>query len=414
MPAMPATGDISNDVRTVLETKTNLETIRDAISTMVGGALEEDLTIATAIITPTTRDSGGCLNVDTESAASTDDLETIAQTNTHDGQNLFLRAADGSRTVVVKDAIGGTGQILTMDSQDFDLDDADKWIWLRRVGTSWIEVSRSNAADMDAARSFAGGSHKEFGFEFTNEALAGGQGVEITAGQCWDTTRAYLIVGAAMNKQISGLWVVGDTQGAWDVGTAPANEGCYWYAIRKDSDASVDYVCSLSETWAGVTKTRLSGYTYGQKLMYTVFNGSNALFDFWQYGDTVVGYPGTIVSADAIVTHNIFQDYINVYAPAYSLATITSWGFDPTSGSGAMEISLAAFDTGYDGQTRANSHILSYIQSATSVTKSIIGQGRVPLNGDRKFLATASESVACTLYLYANQFTMTDRFNSAS
>ena len=278
-------------------------------------------------------------------------------------------------------------------------------------GTKWFA---NHGAGESFTDSLAGSANRtNYGFEFTNGSTPDDE-VDIAAGQCWDTTKTYLIIGTAMNKQITGLWVAGDTQGAWDVGTAPANEGCYWYAIRKDSDASVDYVCSLSKTWAGVTKTRLTGYTYGQKLMYIVFNGSNALFDFWQYGDTVVGYPGTIVSADAIVTHNIFQDYINVYAPAYSLATITSWGFDPTSGSGAMEISLAAFDTGYDGQTRANSHILSYIQSATSVTKSIIGQGRVPLNGDRKFLATASESVACTLYLYANQFTMTDRFNSAS
>ena len=217
-----------------------------------------------------------------------------------------------------------------------------------------------------------------------------------------------------MNKQITGLWVAGDTQGAWDVGTAPANEGCYWYAIRKDSDASVDYVCSLSKTWAGVTKTRLTGYTYGQKLMYTVFNGTNDLYSFTQYGDTVVGYPGAIVSADPVVTSNVFQDYINVYAPAYSLATMAIYGADGTSGSGAMQISLASFDSGYDGSVASTAYHVQYVNASSSVIGALISQGRIPLNGDRKFLATASESGACVLYLYAVDFTMTDRFNSAS
>ena len=253
-----------------------------------------------------------------------------------------------------------------------------------------------------------------YGFEFANEVSVPGHGVEISAGQCWDTTRAYVITGAAMNKQITGLWVVGDTQGAWDVGTAPADEGCYWYAIRKDSDASVDYVCSLSKTWAGVTKTRLTGYTYGQKLMYTVFDGTNDLYDFTQYGDTVVGYPGTILNGGGIVTTNVFQDYINVYAPAYSVATITIWAIDATTASSQLAIGMATFDSGYDGSTKANAHTVAYVDLGSALAQGTAAQIDIPLNGDRKFLATASENSVTALYLYAHKFTMTDRFNSAS
>ena len=279
-------------------------------------------------------------------------------------------------------------------------------------GTKWFA---NHGAGESFTDSLAGSANRtNYGFEFTNGSTPDDE-VDIAAGQCWDTTKTYLIIGTAMTKLVTALWAVGTAAGSWDVGTSPANEGCYWYAIRKDSDASVDYVCSLSETWAGVTKTRLSGYTYGQKLMYTVFNGTNDLTGFTQYGDTVVtDSPKTIVASDAIVSSNIFQDYINVYAPAYSLATMVIYGADGTSGSGAMQISLATFDSGKDGAGAGTGHAVNYVLASSSVIAALIAPGRIPLNGDRKFLATASESVACTLYLYANQFTMTDRFNSAS
>lgn len=60
--------------------------------------------------------------VDTESNASTDDLDTItAGTGVADGHMLVLRAENASRTVVIKH---NTGNILSNNEQDIYLDDS--------------------------------------------------------------------------------------------------------------------------------------------------------------------------------------------------------------------------------------------------------------------------------------------------
>lgn len=76
--------------------------------------------------------------VDTESAAATDDLDTInGGTN---GQLLILRAANSARTVVVKD---GTGNIQC--AGDMSLDNAQDTITLLYdVAGYWVELARSN------------------------------------------------------------------------------------------------------------------------------------------------------------------------------------------------------------------------------------------------------------------------------
>lgn len=77
--------------------------------------------------------------VDTESSGATDDLDTI--NGGGDGMRLVLRAANSSRTVVVKD---GTGNIQC--AGDFSLDNVQDTIELIYDGTltAWLEVGRSD------------------------------------------------------------------------------------------------------------------------------------------------------------------------------------------------------------------------------------------------------------------------------
>lgn len=76
-------------------------------------------------------------SVDTESDASTDDLDTI--NGGRDGDVLVLSAANSARTVVVKD---GTGNLKL--GGDFSLDNAEDTISLIKSGSNWLETSRSD------------------------------------------------------------------------------------------------------------------------------------------------------------------------------------------------------------------------------------------------------------------------------
>lgn len=75
--------------------------------------------------------------VDTESAASTDDLDTI--NGGYIGQEIIVKAANDARTVVMKD---GTGNLNL--AGDFSLDNSQDTIKLIWTGSAWDEVARSD------------------------------------------------------------------------------------------------------------------------------------------------------------------------------------------------------------------------------------------------------------------------------
>jgi hypothetical protein len=152
MTTLPASGYLSDANRTVGEQKQALEDLRNVIAELPGGAAESTLTIASGSVTPT----GGVHAIDTEGAASIDDLTNIDFTNVPDGRLLLIHAADAARTVNVKHQAGGTGQVKLTDAADFPLDDVDKWLLLKRSGTLAEEVLRSYGADKAAARAFFG------------------------------------------------------------------------------------------------------------------------------------------------------------------------------------------------------------------------------------------------------------------
>jgi len=98
-----------------------------------------EVTIATGVVTII----GSRHTIDTEADAATDDLDTI--NGGLDGMRLQLRAADSTRTVIVKD---GTGNIDC--SGDFSLTAAQDRIILEYDtslgGGTWCEISRSDNA----------------------------------------------------------------------------------------------------------------------------------------------------------------------------------------------------------------------------------------------------------------------------
>jgi hypothetical protein len=93
-----------------------------------------ELTIAGGVITRTQSNH----RIDTEGDAASDDLDAI--NGGESGDLLFLRAENGARTVVVKDATDN----LYLEG-DMSLDSIYDYILLLNVGgSSWYEISRSN------------------------------------------------------------------------------------------------------------------------------------------------------------------------------------------------------------------------------------------------------------------------------
>jgi hypothetical protein len=99
------------------------------------------LTIASGAITPADGTTGSIV-MDTESAAATDTLDTIAQTNMPDGYAVLLQIADNGRVITINHNAGGTGQITLNGGIDFEMNRTEQRLLLQRSGTSWVEVAR--------------------------------------------------------------------------------------------------------------------------------------------------------------------------------------------------------------------------------------------------------------------------------
>jgi hypothetical protein len=105
-----------------------------------GAQASSELTIASGVVTPTR----GQHSVDTESDASTDNLDEMAVTNIADGGHVLLFAEHTDRTVVIRHNQGGTtNPFKTFDGQSISIDNTEKAVLFRRSGSNWIEVYRS-------------------------------------------------------------------------------------------------------------------------------------------------------------------------------------------------------------------------------------------------------------------------------
>ncbi len=120
------------------------------------GLITSTATIATGVI-PLTRQSAvfGVI-ADTESAAASDDLDTITTSGFVDGDVIFFRGANGARVISVK---SGTGNIITANAADFISDGPISCLQLQYVSSTdkWYEISRSPGLDFSASSVRASG-----------------------------------------------------------------------------------------------------------------------------------------------------------------------------------------------------------------------------------------------------------------
>lgn len=90
--------------------------------------------------------------------------------------------------------------------------------------------------------------------------------MNITRGQCADSTNTMLIDLASPIAKTSGPFVAGNGNGGLDVGTISVGPWYSFYAIINVISGAADVVHSLSNTWAGVNKTLINaaGFTLGR------------------------------------------------------------------------------------------------------------------------------------------------------
>ena len=114
-----------------------IQLIRDAVGgdNFLKVANDTEITIASGVVTPRRTYH----RIETESAASTDDLVTITTSGISSGTLLIIRASSSSHTVVAKD---GTGNLDL--AGDFSMDNNDDILFLIKEGSNWKEISRSN------------------------------------------------------------------------------------------------------------------------------------------------------------------------------------------------------------------------------------------------------------------------------
>ncbi len=137
--ALPAAAYLSNSSRTVAEMKTAMEDHRDTTAQLPGATARIELTISGGAIVPPDGSGGGFFRVDTEGDAATDDLTSITTTNCWDGMLVWLGAENTGRVVTIKH---GTGNIQTIDSQDFVFASLNEWICFQLRSSTWVEVNR--------------------------------------------------------------------------------------------------------------------------------------------------------------------------------------------------------------------------------------------------------------------------------
>lgn len=145
-------GYISDIERTEGEVQTALEDLRTFLTEKPGGNALATLTISGGEITPTR----AVHRIDTESAASTDDLDRATLANLSDGSLLLLCSANSGRKPTIRHAQGGNGQFLLADGSNFTLDATTNWLIVVRDGTAWREVVRSYGESKANFRSFLG------------------------------------------------------------------------------------------------------------------------------------------------------------------------------------------------------------------------------------------------------------------
>lgn len=131
------------------------ERLRNAFGQLIGVSPPAATTLSSDSFAP---DTQGVYVLDTEGAAATDTLSTIAVTGVTDGQQIQIRGTSAARVVTVQHGSSSVGQITLSDAANLALSDTTMVLTLeyRSATTRWHEVSRQYGNAKSAFRTYWG------------------------------------------------------------------------------------------------------------------------------------------------------------------------------------------------------------------------------------------------------------------
>lgn len=97
--------------------------------------------------------SAGHLLVATWADSTLQDLNQIALPADVEPRLILLTLANAARDVRVRHDVGGDGKVLLCNARSFTLGDSFSFLFLRRSGSSWLEITRSYGADQVGSNS---------------------------------------------------------------------------------------------------------------------------------------------------------------------------------------------------------------------------------------------------------------------
>lgn len=120
------------------------------------------------------------------------------------------------------------------------------------------------------------------GFIMSNAGDAENMDITVGPGQAMDSTNSYsLTVTGTMTKQLDASWAAGDDAGGLFHGSVDTETCYHFFAIRKDSDGSIDFGFDTDVTASGIP----NGYTAYRRLGAVITTTVPEIRGFKQIGD---------------------------------------------------------------------------------------------------------------------------------
>lgn len=207
-------------------------------------------------------------------------VNELTATNAATGNPAIL-SATGETNVSIDVRPKGTGTVRITDGAD-----VTKKMSFNVSAVTSAKTRTATVPDSNFALGFPKGHL--FGFTLSNNAGDATNDIDITAGQCKDSTGAVDMVCAAMTKQLDAGWAPGSAAGFRNSGVAIANTTYHVYAVTKD-DGTQDYYAHTSTTVATVI-TALQAESGGSSYLYarrigSILRSGGSITAFVQDGD---------------------------------------------------------------------------------------------------------------------------------
>lgn len=176
-------------------------------------------------------------------------------------------------------------------------------------------VTRNNNAlpnNFVLIRNYISGLIASNGSDATND-------IDITVGQCMDSTNTYMIDGVAMTKQIDAIWVAGTNNGGYGGAGALSAGTFHFFLLYNPDDLTVDYGFDDSLTASNILADAApiaAGLTHYRRLYSVIYDGA-----------TILGFTATETAGGGLINNwsdpplDVDVTNLGTSAVSYSLTT---------------------------------------------------------------------------------------------